>query len=73
MKEFSMKDLDKAKTIIRWEITQELSLDTLKIDQKGYIQDLFESKEMTFLPPYSSASKSLLYPFSRSVKRPQKS
>ena len=46
-----MKDIDEAKTIIRWEITQKLSVGTLKIDQKGYIQDLFESKEMTSCYP----------------------
>lgn len=32
MKEFNMKDLSKAKTIIRWEITQNLQAKTLKIN-----------------------------------------
>lgn len=34
MKEFKIKDLGKAKTIIGWEITRDLQAGTLKIDQK---------------------------------------
>lgn len=45
IKEFNIKDLGKVKKIIRWEITQEKGI--FKIDQKGYIQDLLESKKMT--------------------------
>lgn len=44
MKEFSIKNLGKAKTIIGSEITQDFLADTLKIDQKEYIQGLLESK-----------------------------
>ena len=51
MKEFNMKDLGEVKTIIGWEITQDLATVTLKIDQKGYIQDLLESKGMTSCHP----------------------
>ena len=47
MNEFNMKDLSEAKKIIGWEITRDLKADTLKIDQKRYIQDLLESEEMT--------------------------
>ena len=46
-----MKDLGEVKTIIGWEITQDLTANTLKIDQKGYIQDLLKAKEMTFCHP----------------------
>lgn len=42
-----MKDLGKAKTIIGWEITQDIQAGTLKINQKGYIQDLIESEEIS--------------------------
>lgn len=51
MKEFSMKDLGEAKIIIGWEITQDFTARTLKIDQKGYIQDLLESERMTLCHP----------------------
>lgn len=37
MKKFNIKDLKKVKTIIGWEITQNLIAGTLKIDQKEYI------------------------------------
>lgn len=47
MKEFSMKDLGDTKTIIRWEITYGLLVETLKIDQKIYIKDLLESEEIS--------------------------
>lgn len=46
-----MKDLGKAKKIIGWEITQNLVTGTLNINQKGYIQNLLEFKEMTFYYP----------------------
>ena len=42
-----MKNLKKTKTIIGWEITQDLQVETMKIDQKNYIQDLLESKKMS--------------------------
>lgn len=35
-----MKDLEEVKTIIGWEITQDIQAKTLKNDQKAYIQDL---------------------------------
>ena len=47
MKKFNIKDLGEIKTIIGWEITRELAISTLKIDQKGYIRDLLEFEEMT--------------------------
>lgn len=47
MKEFNMKDYVKTKTIIRYTIIWDLLAETLKIDQKVYIQDLLESKRMT--------------------------
>lgn len=42
-----MKDLGKAKTIIRWEITKDIEAKTLKIYQKKYIRDFLEAKEIT--------------------------
>ena len=42
-----MKDLGDTKTIIRWEITYGLLVETLKIDQKIYIKDLLESEEIS--------------------------
>ena len=51
MNEFNMKDLGEAKKIIGWEITRELKVGTLKIDQKDYIQDLLESEGMTSCHP----------------------
>lgn len=48
MKKFNMKDLREIKMIIRQEITQDLIIDTLKIDQKKYIQDFLETKKMIF-------------------------
>lgn len=47
MQEFNMRDLGEAKTIIGWEITQDLQAGILKIDQKGYIQDFLKSKGMS--------------------------
>lgn len=49
--EFSMKDLSKVKKIIGWEINRDLVVDILKIDQKSYIQDLFDIKEITSCHP----------------------
>lgn len=37
MKKFNIKDLGEAKTIIKWEITQDFLVKILKIDQKRYI------------------------------------
>ena len=42
-----MKDLGNIKMIIGWEILQDVQVGTLKIDQKTYIQDLFEVKKMS--------------------------
>ena len=42
-----MKDLGKAKTIIGWEIIKDIEAGTLKSDQKRYIRDLLEAKEIT--------------------------
>ena len=47
MREFSMKDLEEVQTIIRWEITWDLAVDSLRIDQKGYIRDLLEFEGIT--------------------------
>ena len=49
MNKFSMKDLGKAKKIIKWEITQDLVADTLKIDQKRYIQDLLKLENIDLM------------------------
>lgn len=51
IKEFNIKDLGKTKTIIGWEITQNLTESTLKIDQKRHIQDLLEIEAMIFCHP----------------------
>ena len=51
MNEFNMKDLGEAKKIIGWEITRDLKADTLKIDQKEYIQDFLKSRGMTSCHP----------------------
>ena len=51
IRKFSMKDPREVKTIIEWEITQDLATGTLKIDQKGYIRDLLESEEITLYYP----------------------
>ena len=51
MNEFNMKDLVEAKKIIGWEITRDLKVAILKIDQKKYIRDLLESKGMTSCHP----------------------
>ena len=51
MNEFNMKDLGEAKKIIGWEITRDLKVGTLKIDQKQYIRNLLESKGMTSCHP----------------------
>ena len=51
MKEFSIKDLGKDKTIIEKKIIQNFLVSTLKIDQKKYIQDLLESKKKTLCYP----------------------
>lgn len=42
-----MKDLGEANMIIRMQIIKYLHLKILKIDQKVYIQNLLESKEMS--------------------------
>lgn len=47
IKEFNMKDLGEAKTIIGWEITRDHKAGTLKIHQNGYIRDLIDSEGMT--------------------------
>ena len=49
MKEFSMKDLGEAKTIIRWQIIHKEGI--FKIDQKGYVWDLLKSEGMTSCHP----------------------
>lgn len=43
---FEIKDLCKAKTIIKWEIIRDVKEKTLKIDQKRYIQDFLEAEKM---------------------------
>lgn len=47
MKEFQIKDLSEAKTIIKWEITRNREAKTLKMNQKDYIQNLLKAEEMT--------------------------
>ena len=51
MKEFNIKDLGEVKTIIGWEITQDLATSTLKINLKKYIQNLLKSDGMTSCHP----------------------
>lgn len=51
MRELSIKDLGEVKTIIGWEITQDLAADILKINQKRYIQDFLKSERMTLCYP----------------------
>lgn len=46
IKEFQIKDLDKAKTIIKWEITRDMDVRTLKNDRKKYISDFLETEKM---------------------------
>lgn len=46
IQEFNIKDLGEAITIIEWEITQDIHIRSLKIDQKTNIQDFLESEEM---------------------------
>lgn len=46
IKEFQIKDLAKAKTIIEWEITRDIKVGMLKIDSKKYIQDLLKAEKM---------------------------
>lgn len=48
MKKFNIKDLGEVKTIIEWEIIQDLASNILNIDEKVYIQDLLQSKEKIF-------------------------
>lgn len=51
IQEFNMKNFGKIQTIIGWEITQDVQEEILKIDQKGYIRHLLESKKMSFCHP----------------------
>ena len=51
MKEFNIKNLGEVKTIIGWEIIRDLIAGILKIDQKGYIQDLLKAKGITSCHP----------------------
>ena len=46
-----MRDLSEAKTIIGWEIKQDLQAGTLQINQKGYIWNLLEAKKMSLCHP----------------------
>lgn len=46
-----MEYLGKAKIIIEWEITRDIQVETLKIEQKGYIQDLLKAEEMSLCHP----------------------
>ena len=43
--------MGEAKTIIGWEITRDLQVGRMKIDQKGYIQDLLESEGISSCHP----------------------
>lgn len=46
-----MKNHDKAKIIIEWQIKQNLQAGILKIDQKSYIYNLLEAKEISLYHP----------------------
>lgn len=38
--EYNMKDLGEVKTIIRWQVTRDMAIYTMKIDQSAFIRDL---------------------------------
>lgn len=42
-----MKDLEKVKTIIRWQINQDNTLETIKISQLIFIQDFVIEQKLT--------------------------
>lgn len=48
LKEFSMKDLGEAKTIIGWEITRDFKAGILKSDLKSYIQNSWNPGEWLY-------------------------
>lgn len=41
-----MKNLEKVRTIISWQVTRDHKAETLKIDQSSFIRDLIKSKNM---------------------------
>lgn len=41
-----MKNLEKVRTIISWQVTRDHKAKTLKIDQSSFIRNLIKSKDM---------------------------
>ena len=46
-KEYDVKDLGEVKTIIGWQITRDLAMGTMKIDQSAFIRDLVIEEGLT--------------------------
>ena len=46
-KEYDTKDLGEAKTIIGWQIDQDVTVSTMKIHQSAYIWDLVEEEGLS--------------------------
>ncbi len=47
VKEYDTKDLGEVKTIIRWQIHQDLVAGIMKIDQSAFVRDLVIKKRLT--------------------------
>lgn len=46
-KEYVVKDLGEVKTIMGWQITRDLSTQTMEIDQSAFIRDLITEEGLT--------------------------
>lgn len=68
IKEFDLKNFDKAKTVIEWEIIRDLQAKSLKINQKGYIWDLLEAEKMnSYYPTIFSMKVESMFSFDQVV------
>lgn len=47
LREYDIKDIRDAKTIISWQVIRDLDTKILRICQLAYIRDLFEEKNLT--------------------------
>lgn len=47
MKKYNVKDLEKVKIIIRWQVIRDFDIEMLKIDQSAFINNVFKSKNIT--------------------------
>lgn len=47
LKEYNTKNLEKVKTIIRWQISRDTTAETMKIDQSVFIRDLIIEESLT--------------------------